>query len=169
MINMSISRFNLYGKSVGGDGILCEFFKIWAALLLYRDVRRFCWHYVCQLTFLHAGQEAPAKAEPKFNPFTGAGRRLDGKPLNYQPPPVSSSGSKGKQPDVSNGGRQPSAGSSSQSATSQSKGKLVFGSNANRSQGTQKEAAKETKQEQPQKKEEPKFQPFSGKKYSLKG
>jgi ubiquitin fusion degradation protein 1 len=30
-------------------------------------------------------------------------------------------------------------------------------------------AAKESKQEQPPKKEEPKFQPFSGKKYSLRG
>ncbi|KAF7126498.1 hypothetical protein RHSIM_Rhsim11G0183900 [Rhododendron simsii] len=38
--------------------------------------------------------EVPPEPEPKFNPFTGAGRRLDGKPLKYQPPPASSSGSK---------------------------------------------------------------------------
>jgi ubiquitin fusion degradation protein 1 len=31
------------------------------------------------------------------------------------------------------------------------------------------ESGKETKQEQPEKKEEPKFQAFTGKKYSLKG
>ncbi|THG09899.1 hypothetical protein TEA_008718 [Camellia sinensis var. sinensis] len=92
------------------------------------------------------GEEVPAETEPKFNPFTGAGRRLDGKPLKYEPPPVSSSsGSKDKRPDVASGGGQPSTGSSSQ--------------------GT----AKEPKQEEPSKKDEPKFQPFTGKKYSLKG
>ncbi|KAM7470840.1 hypothetical protein LguiA_009023 [Lonicera macranthoides] len=112
-------------------------------------------------------EEAPVDAEPKFNPFTGSGRRLDGKPLNYQPPPVSSSsGSKDKKPDVSNSGGQ----SSSQGASRQSQGKLVFGSNANRNTDKQKEPAKEAKQEpQAQKNEEPKFQPFTGKKYSLKG
>ncbi|XP_057493519.1 uncharacterized protein LOC130779025 isoform X1 [Actinidia eriantha] len=119
---------------------------------------------------LAEGQEAPAEAEPKFNPFTGAGRRLDGKPLNYQPPPaVSSSGSKDKRPDMANGGGQPSAGSSSQGSTRQTQGKLVFGSNVNRAKDPQKEPAKEPKQEQPPKKEEPKFQAFTGKKYSLKG
>ncbi|WJZ83291.1 hypothetical protein VitviT2T_002986 [Vitis vinifera] len=113
-------------------------------------------------------QEAPVEPEPKFNPFCGVGRRLDGKPQKYEPPPVSSSGSKDKQP-VNRGSGQPSAGSSSQSSSRQSQGKLVFGSNVNRSpKETQKEAAKATKQEEP-KKEEPKFQPFSGKKYSLKG
>lgn len=119
-----------------------------------------------------AQEEAPAETEPKFNPFTGSGKRLDGKPLKYQPPPVSSSGSKDKRPEVTNGGGQPSAGSSSQSTARQSQGKLVFGSNANRSsKEPQKEAAKETttKKEEPPKKEEPKFQPFTGKKYSLKG
>ncbi|KAK9287189.1 hypothetical protein L1049_015601 [Liquidambar formosana] len=98
------------------------------------------------------------------------GDALDGKPLKYQPPPISSSGSKDKRPDVANSGGQSSAGSSSQGSTRQSQGKLVFGSNVNRgSKETPKEAAKETKQEQPQKKEEPKFQAFTGKKYSLKG
>ncbi|KAA8546042.1 hypothetical protein F0562_020507 [Nyssa sinensis] len=114
-------------------------------------------------------EEAPAETEPKFNPFTGAGRRLDGKPLKYQPPPVSSSGSKEKRTGVASGVGQPSAASSSQNSNRQSQGKLVFGSNANRPKETKTEPAKQTKQEQPQKKEEPKFQPFSGKKYSLKG
>ncbi|GMP64021.1 hypothetical protein CsSME_00025474 [Camellia sinensis var. sinensis] len=121
---------------------------------------------------LAKGQEAPAETEPKFNPFTGSGRRLDGKPLNYQPPSVSSSsfGSKDKRPNVANGGGQrSSAGSTSQGTTRETQGKLVFGGNVNRTKDPQKEAAKEPKQEQPPKKEEPKFQPFTGRKYSLKG
>ncbi|KAJ7967246.1 ubiquitin fusion degradation protein 1-like [Quillaja saponaria] len=112
--------------------------------------------------------EVPAEAEPKFNPFSGSGRRLDGKPLKYDPPPVSSSGSKDKQ-HVRNGNSQPSAASSSQSTAQQSQGKLVFGSNSSRTKETKKEAVKESKQESPQKNEEPKFQPFTGKKYSLRG
>ncbi|KAF8405330.1 hypothetical protein HHK36_010234 [Tetracentron sinense] len=111
-------------------------------------------------------QEAPAEEEPKFSPFTGSGRRLDGKPLKHQPPPVSSSGSKDKRPEAANGGGQHSGGSTSQSTSRQPQGKLVFGSTPKE---TQKVAAKETKEEQPQKKEEPKFQAFTGKKYSLKG
>ncbi|CAL1385657.1 unnamed protein product [Linum trigynum] len=120
-------------------------------------------------------EEAPEENIPKFNPFTGAGRRLDGKPLPYQPAPVSApSSSNGKSPVAANGSGQSSAaaaGSSSQNASRQAQGKLVFGANANRAptKGTQKEAAKEPKQEQPEKKDEPKFQPFSGKKYSLRG
>lgn len=57
---------------------------------------------------------------------------MDGKPQKYEPPPVSSSGSKDKRP-VNRGSGQPSAGSSSQSSSRQSQGKLVFGSNVNRS------------------------------------
>ncbi|KAJ6385997.1 hypothetical protein OIU77_029040 [Salix suchowensis] len=114
-------------------------------------------------------EEVPAETEPKFSPFTGAGRRLDGRPLSYQPPPASSSGSKDKQPAVADGSRQPSLGSSSQNTARQSQGKLVFGSNTGRTpKETQRESGKETKQEQPEKKEEPKFQAFTGKKYSLK-
>ncbi|KAF5727184.1 ubiquitin fusion degradation protein 1 isoform X2 [Tripterygium wilfordii] len=108
--------------------------------------------------------EVPAEAEPKFSPFTGSGRRLDGKPMNYQPPPVPSLGSKDKVQS------HQSAGSSSQSSARQSQGKLVFGSNVSRvPKATEKEAGKEAKQEEPQKKEEPKFQAFTGKKYSLRG
>lgn len=114
-------------------------------------------------------EETPAETELKFNPFSGAGRRLDGKPLKYQPPPVFASGPKDKQPDASSGGAQTSAGSSSQSTGRQSQGKLVFGSHVNRGREPSKDAPKETKQEEPEKKEQPKFQPFSGKKYSLKG
>ena len=103
-----------------------------------------CVYIYCSLsklaTSVHAGQEAPpTESEPKFNPFTGAGRRLDGKPLNYQPPPVvSSSVSKDKRPDVANGSGKPSVGSSSQGSTRQTQGKLVFCSNVNRAKDPQK-------------------------------
>ncbi|KAF7808618.1 ubiquitin fusion degradation protein 1-like protein [Senna tora] len=111
-------------------------------------------------------EEIPAENEPKFNPFTGTGRRLDGKPLKNPPPPASSSGSKDKRADAQNGSSHSSAASGSQSNAAQSQ-KLVFGSNASRNKETGKE--KESKQEPPQQKEEPKFQPFTGKKYSLRG
>ncbi|XP_019157516.1 PREDICTED: ubiquitin fusion degradation protein 1 homolog isoform X1 [Ipomoea nil] len=111
------------------------------------------------------GQEAPDEAVPKFNPFTGSGRRLDGKPLKYDPPPASSSGLKDKKPEVSNSHGQSST-SSTQNASRQSQGKLVFGSNTNRNRETPKQ---EPAKEEPQKNEEPKFQPFTGKKYSLRG
>lgn len=126
-------------------------------------------------------QDVPAaETEPKFNPFTGSGKRLDGKPLKYQPPPVSSSSpaagsssvSKGKQTDVTNGGgkQPPNNGSSSQGTTRQTQGKLVFGSGAAApSKDPKKDGAKEAKKEEPPKKEEAKFQAFTGKKYSLKG
>jgi ubiquitin fusion degradation protein 1 len=105
-------------------------------------------------------EEIPVEEEPKFNAFTGAARRLDGKPSFV---------SKDKQPAAATSvsGGQPSSGSSSQSSSRQSQGKLVFGSSAPKA-GQQKEAEKATKQEEPPKKEEPKFQAFSGKKYSLK-
>ncbi|CAH9073028.1 unnamed protein product [Cuscuta epithymum] len=110
------------------------------------------------------GEESPVEAIPEFNPFTGAGRRLDGKSLKYDPPPISPSGVK---PHASKTlGQSSSAASSPQSTNSQSQGKLVFGSNVNRNREPQKlEPAKE----EPQKKEEPKFEPFTGKKYSLRG
>ena len=88
--------------------------------------------------FVHAAQEAQIEDEPKFNPFTGVGRRLDGKPMTNQPTPVSSSASKDKRPDVANSGGQTSSGSSSKATSRQSQGKLVFGSNANRGKETQK-------------------------------
>ncbi|KAL3843402.1 hypothetical protein ACJIZ3_000805 [Penstemon smallii] len=116
------------------------------------------------------GQEPPAEPEPKFNPFTGAARRLDGKPLKTEPPPLSSSGSKDKRTDLSSStsGQASASSSSSQSTNRQSQGKLVFGSNANRPQETKKDTSKEAPKQEPPKKEEPKFQAFSGKKYSLK-
>ncbi|CAH9109319.1 unnamed protein product [Cuscuta epithymum] len=107
------------------------------------------------------GEESQVDAIPKFNPFTGAGKRLDGKSLKYDPPPASLSGLKPEASKTSS-----PASSSTRSTNSQSQGKLVFGSNGNRPRETPK---KETAKEEPQKKEEPKFQPFTGKKYSLRG
>ncbi|GAB2270599.1 hypothetical protein Dimus_005482 [Dionaea muscipula] len=115
-----------------------------------------------------APEEDPVETEPKFNPFSGAGRRLDGKPANYQLATASSS-SKDGHPVAADAGKQSASASSSQGVNRQTQGKLVFGSNVNRTpKESPKEPAKESKQEQPQK-EEPKFHPFTGKKYSLKG
>ncbi|KAK2374218.1 ubiquitin fusion degradation protein [Trifolium repens] len=117
-----------------------------------------------------ADKEIPAEAEPKFNPFTGSGRRLDGKPLSYQPPPVTSSGSKDNNSAAPNVNSQSSTASSSQSNAPQTQGKLVFGSNPNRSsKETGKATEAKAKEEPPKEKEEDKFQPFTGKKYSLRG
>eukprot|EP00262_Sarcandra_glabra_P003879 TRINITY_DN14714_c0_g2_i5.p1 TRINITY_DN14714_c0_g2~~TRINITY_DN14714_c0_g2_i5.p1 ORF type:complete len:323 (+),score=69.46 TRINITY_DN14714_c0_g2_i5:198-1166(+) len=116
-------------------------------------------------------QEVPAEAEPTFSPFTGTGRRLDGKTSKNPAPPVSSSSrTEVHKPEAANGAKY-STGSSSQSTGSrQPAGKLVFGSNVNHTpKDTQKVAAKETKPESPQKEEETKFKAFTGKKYSLKG
>ncbi|KAL9274321.1 Ubiquitin recognition factor in ER-associated degradation protein 1-like protein [Drosera capensis] len=118
---------------------------------------------------LDAAVEEALAEEPKFNPFTGAGRRLDGKPASVNPAPASSSASKEKRPVAANDGGQSASPSTSQGTSRQTQGKLVFGSVANRTpKDPAKEQAKESKPELPQK-EEPKFQPFSGKKYSLKG
>nr|XP_019705610.1 ubiquitin fusion degradation protein 1 homolog [Elaeis guineensis] len=115
-------------------------------------------------------QEAEADAGPKFSPFTGIGRRLDGKPSKHQEPTISSS-VVNRQMEAPQNAKQHSTASTSQSGSSahQSVGKLVFGSNANHApKEEQKVATKETKAEAPEK-EEPKFKAFSGKSYSLKG
>ncbi|KAJ6846142.1 ubiquitin fusion degradation protein 1-like protein [Iris pallida] len=114
--------------------------------------------------------KAPAHAqdaepeEPKFSPFTGAGRRLDGKPSKHQAP-VMSSPAKQQQAEAASSSKQSSA---APSQTSQTTGKLVFGSNPIGSSKEPQVPAKETKAAEPPK-AEPKFQAFSGKKYSLKG
>uniref|UniRef100_A0A7N0TVI9 Ubiquitin fusion degradaton protein n=1 Tax=Kalanchoe fedtschenkoi TaxID=63787 RepID=A0A7N0TVI9_KALFE len=117
-----------------------------------------------------AQAEEPPAEEPKFNAFTGVGRRLDGKTMRSEPQPGASFGSKDKQPQVSNGGGQTPA-AASQGGNRQTQGKLVFGSNSSRAgpKGKEtKEPAINPKSEL-EKKEKPKFQPFSGKKYSFKG
>ncbi|TVU32852.1 hypothetical protein EJB05_24611, partial [Eragrostis curvula] len=106
--------------------------------------------------------EAAVEEEPKFTPFTGSGRRLDGK-ASKDKDVLASSPAK-RQANASNG-VQPSTGSTSQSSSSRkTSGKLVFGSGGSRAD---KAPEKEAKEEP--KKEEPKFSAFTGKKYSLKG
>jgi ubiquitin fusion degradation protein 1 len=103
-----------------------------------------------------------AVEEPKFTPFTGSGRRLDGKPSKDKDVLASSPA---KRQANANNGVQPSTGSTSQSSSSRkTTGKLVFGSGGSRGD---KAPEKEAKEEP--KKEEPKFAAFTGKKYSLKG
>jgi ubiquitin fusion degradation protein 1 len=104
-----------------------------------------------------------AVEEPKFSPFTGAGRRLDGKPLQYEPAAIASSFVA-----ATNCNAQPCTGSSSQATSRRAQGKLVFGADANPA-STLKAVSKDVKQQQQQlqEKEEPKFLPFTGKMYSL--
>ncbi|CAE6151034.1 unnamed protein product [Arabidopsis arenosa] len=100
-------------------------------------------------------KEVPvAEAEPKFNPFTGSGRRLDGRPLSYEPQPIAAN---------SNGQSHSLASSSgSEKAKQQTQGKLVFGSNVDRStkETTKVGAGKERKQEEEAEKKD-KFNAFS--------
>jgi ubiquitin fusion degradation protein 1 len=70
--------------------------------------------------------EAPAEEEPKFIPFTGSGRRLDGKPSKDKD--VQASSPAKRQANATNG-VQPSTATTSQGSSSRkTTGKLVFGS-----------------------------------------
>ncbi|XXG80875.1 hypothetical protein AAC387_Pa09g1645 [Persea americana] len=109
-------------------------------------------------------QEEPVKEEPRIIPFSGVGRRLDG----MSSKPVSASVWKEHQSEAPNVKGQTSSGTSSRKHS----GRLLFGSDANQvPKETQKAAAREHRgtNSEPQKKEEPKFQPFTGKKYTLNG
>ncbi|OEL26277.1 Ubiquitin fusion degradation protein 1-like protein [Dichanthelium oligosanthes] len=114
------------------------------------------------------------KDEPKFKPFTGSGKRLDGKASKLQAPEAPST-TAGSAPSESNGRTQHQqmsapATSGASSSTRQKTGKLMFGSSASTSKlSSNKEAQRApVKQEEPPKKDEPKFQAFTGKGYSLK-
>ncbi|GMN24123.1 hypothetical protein TIFTF001_000436 [Ficus carica] len=109
--------------------------------------------------------EPPLKIS-KFNPFSGSSRRLDGK-SSMQSAPLGSSPSIEKQQVVAEKG---TTVSESQTMRRHS-GKLVFGSNTNNQllNETPKVATKKGSQKASQKVEEPKFQAFTGKKYSLRG
>ncbi|KNA22853.1 hypothetical protein SOVF_030050 [Spinacia oleracea] len=112
-------------------------------------------------------EEEPAKKVAKFNPFTGPGRRLDGKPSTAADeatvgPSVSTSTlcKENETPSSSNGANK-------------SCGKLVFGSNSDQSsngkpKGNQTVKNKEPPVKEGEEEEETKFQAFTGKKYSLK-
>ncbi|KAG8387868.1 hypothetical protein BUALT_Bualt02G0066000 [Buddleja alternifolia] len=111
--------------------------------------------------------EEPEKKIPRFSPFTGSGKRLDGKGLAQPVVPISSPVLKQHSPENASGNNGSNVSSTSNGRKS---GKLVFGSKTeDASNGKLKTTSKESNQEPPQKEEEPKFQAFTGKKYSLKG
>ncbi|XP_068656292.1 uncharacterized protein [Aristolochia californica] len=116
---------------------------------------------------LPPGKEEPEKEEPRFSPFTGAGRRLDGKPSTLSVPAFSSSKLKETQSSQGNVSGSSSSGGSSRQAS----GKLIFGSNPNQTPNDKGKAVaqKSNPNPEPPKEEEPKFQAFTGKKYSLRG
>ncbi|CAO2208114.1 unnamed protein product [Urochloa humidicola] len=127
-----------------------------------------------------AGGDVVKDDEPKFKAFTGSGKRLDGKTSALQ----ASSSEEGAAPSCSNngggGGKQqqasaPAAATYGASSTSgrQKTGKLVFGSWSGTSKMSDSKegphaAVKQQAEEPPKTKDEPKFQAFTGKSYSLK-
>ncbi|TVT99707.1 hypothetical protein EJB05_39621 [Eragrostis curvula] len=111
-------------------------------------------------------EETAIEEEPKFKPFTGSGKRLDGKASKVQATDLPSA-ARSAPPDSNKRPSQQTAApatSGASSSTRQKTGKLVFGSNASNKE-PQKAPAKD---DEPPKKDEPKFQAFSGKSYSLK-
>ncbi|CAL0304154.1 unnamed protein product [Lupinus luteus] len=108
--------------------------------------------------------EEPAPKTPGFIPFTGLARRLDGKTstqsVEQTPNPMLKQDNETKSSDSK----------PSNTTSSRTPGKLVFGSNANtpKIQAPPKASPKSTSQDSNQKAEEPKFQAFTGKKYTLK-
>jgi len=115
-------------------------------------------------------QDAIVEDEPKFKPFTGSGKRLDGKGPKQQAPEVSTAAVPARSaPSDSNkrASQQTAAPSEASTSTRQKTGKLVFGSSASNKKEApgQKEPVKAS---EPPKKEEAKFNAFSGKSYSLK-
>uniref|UniRef100_A0A0E0M2V4 NAD-dependent epimerase/dehydratase domain-containing protein n=1 Tax=Oryza punctata TaxID=4537 RepID=A0A0E0M2V4_ORYPU len=116
-------------------------------------------------------EDQEVKDEPKFRAFTGSGNRLDGKASKPQAAEISTnpaaagsavadSNKKVNQETVA------AASSGGSKSTRQKKGKLVFGSN--KSSSKEPEKAPPVKVDELAKKEEPKFQAFSGTSYSLK-
>ncbi|XP_042515703.1 ubiquitin fusion degradation protein 1 homolog [Macadamia integrifolia] len=105
-------------------------------------------------------QEEPVKEETKLIPFTGVARRLDG---NQSLVSVSPSVLKEHQPEVANVTNGPSASNN----LSRRAGKLLFGSNVRQASNEMPKVIPNNTKKEPEKKEEQKFQAFTGKKYSL--
>lgn len=83
------------------------------------------------LLWIYSGisaEDEPAKKIAKFSPFTGFGRRLDGRPSTESAVPDSSPLLKQHQSEAQNGTKD---SKSSNPASRQPSGKLVFGSNVN--------------------------------------
>ena len=108
--------------------------------------------------------------ETKFKPFTGSGKRLDGKVSERQAPEVSSTAAPACSAPLDlnkMSNQQTAAPSGATTSKRQKTGKLVFGSSASNKKEAQ--AQKEpVKVKEPAKKEETKFSAFTGKSYSLK-
>uniref|UniRef100_A0ACD5UB94 Uncharacterized protein n=1 Tax=Avena sativa TaxID=4498 RepID=A0ACD5UB94_AVESA len=114
-------------------------------------------------------QDAIVEDEPKFKPFTGSAKRLDGRSSEQAPEVASATVPACSAPTDSNkrANKQAAAPSGASTSTRQRTGKLVFGSSASSKREVQ--AQKEpVKVSQAPKKEEPKFSAFTGKSYSLK-
>ncbi|XP_022755791.1 ubiquitin recognition factor in ER-associated degradation protein 1-like isoform X1 [Durio zibethinus] len=110
-------------------------------------------------------EEEPPRKIPKFSPFSGSARRLDGKPLMQ---PAALPISRMLKPHNSNVANETVASKTASSTSSQQSGKLVFGLNGNQPPKEATKVAMKNSQDAP-KEEKPKFQAFTGKKYSLKG
>ncbi|CAN1167155.1 Ubiquitin recognition factor in ER-associated degradation protein 1 [Linum perenne] len=111
----------------------------------------------------------PMKKMKKVHAFTGSARRLDGKESTE---PASDQGLDGKESTVkqhqidAKENRNESKPSTASSALVQQPGKLIFG--ANKNQTSRDKTAKESQEVVQKQEQEPKFQAFTGKKYSLK-
>ncbi|KAF3454680.1 hypothetical protein FNV43_RR05128 [Rhamnella rubrinervis] len=112
-------------------------------------------------------EEEPTSKKAKLSPFTGSGRRLNGTTSTQSVVPASSSILKQHQPDFKNGSRITKSHIERQHPGKL--GKLVFGSHAKQpSDQIPKAALNSSSQEPTQQKEQPKFQAFTGRKYSLR-
>lgn len=112
-----------------------------------------------------ASEETKEVARPKFIPFTGVGRRLDGKTISYSTTPITSSRANNSIPHSP--ARKSSMPRSTKSIVAKNPSeKIMFGSNTNN--GLPKDSLKEVAKDEAQK-DPPKFQAFTGKRYLLKG
>jgi hypothetical protein len=95
---------------------------------------------VC-LPFQHAGGDTVVEDEPKFKPFTGSGKRLDGRASRLQASEVPSTSQSVSLDSNKRAYQQTSsapATSGASNSTRQKTGKLVFGSSASNNKEPQK-------------------------------
>ncbi|KAL1329103.1 hypothetical protein AAHE18_12G017200 [Arachis hypogaea] len=103
----------------------------------------------------------------EFVPFSGSARRLDGKPSTPLDKQASSSSCMAKQ-QGDNEHKSSDSKSSSNNVSSTTSGKLLFGSRPHKASQKSTNQESHHKAETTQKPQEPKFQAFTGKKYSLR-
>ncbi|KAG6554574.1 hypothetical protein Mapa_003592 [Marchantia paleacea] len=121
-----------------------------------------------------AAQETPEPEEPKFNAFTGTGRRLDGKPAKLSAGPISAMGASGSTTSASakksvGSGASGSGAPAAPAGPQRAAGKLVFGASGSNGTAKAPPPKKEEPKPEPSKEDASKFQAFTGKKYSLRG